>query len=202
LPQVSPLLRIHSIKFALNVVDEVHAARNPTSKAAEALWALRKWHAICLIGTSAQVCFSSSGRLLLIINGFTPQNSLLDLYVIFRFLGVTFEGVNDLATYKRKICKIASPNDQRIYNVHLFVNLRRLGINEVSYLQTIQDSFVIRREENDLETGNPLVELPKRTDTVVSVTLTRDERMLYDCATEMGDSTLETITRRRQGNLV
>ena len=141
-------------------------------------------------------------------NAFTPQNSLLDLYVIFRFLGVTFEGVDYLTIYQRKIYKkgqkgpITCPNAQRILDVSLFMDPRRLGINEVSYLQTIWDNFVIIRKKIDPETGKPLVKLPKRTDTVVLVTLTPDERKVYDHVMKIGKSTFAKIMRRRQGDSV
>jgi hypothetical protein len=36
-------------------IDEAHVARNPDTKTAQAIWALRKWHGLCLTGAPAQV---------------------------------------------------------------------------------------------------------------------------------------------------
>lgn len=76
------------------------------------------------------------------------------------------------------------------------LNLRRLGTNEISYLQTIWKSFVIGVEVTDVETGEPLVELFKRTDTVVSVIPSHE---VYDCTTEE-ERAIERMTQSRQDN--
>ena len=76
------------------------------------------------------------------------------------------------------------------------MNLRRLGTNEISYLQTIWKSFVIGVEVTDVETGEPLVELFKRTDTVVSVIPSHE---VYDCTTEE-ERAIERMTQSRQDN--
>ncbi|KIM38980.1 hypothetical protein M413DRAFT_29562 [Hebeloma cylindrosporum] len=74
------------------VLDEAHTARNPKTKTAESIWALRKWHGLCLTGTPA-------------------QNSNHDLYSLFRFLGVTYQNINDLETFQFKVCS-KKPTDR------------------------------------------------------------------------------------------
>ena len=47
----------------VQIPDEAHAARNPETKTAESIWALKKSHGLCLTGTPAQVPYLISSLL-------------------------------------------------------------------------------------------------------------------------------------------
>uniref|UniRef100_A0A8H8CR72 Helicase ATP-binding domain-containing protein n=1 Tax=Psilocybe cubensis TaxID=181762 RepID=A0A8H8CR72_PSICU len=66
------------------IADEAHQFRNPETKTAKAMWAIRKKHGLCLTGTPA-------------------QNSFLDYYPLIRFLEVTYEKLNSQIRYESLI---------------------------------------------------------------------------------------------------
>ncbi|CAA7266319.1 unnamed protein product [Cyclocybe aegerita] len=147
-------------------LDEAHKGRNPESKTAASLWALRKVHALCITGTPI-------------------QNSPLDLYPLFKFLGVTYDGIDDLATFKLKIYskrqkgRITDPNAQRL-------------------LDTIMQYVCIIRKKMDPVSGRPLVRLPPRKDYQITVKLNPNERKVYEQLKHWSLPILAQLTRRRQ----
>ncbi|KAJ3513463.1 hypothetical protein NLJ89_g2935 [Agrocybe chaxingu] len=160
----APLYLAHWYRVAL---DEAHKGRNPDSKTAASLWALRKVHALCMTGTPV-------------------QNSPLDLYPLFKFLGVTYGGIDDLATFKLKIYskrqkgRITDPNAQRL-------------------LDTIMQYVCIIRKKMDPVSGRPLVRLPPRKDYQIMVKLNPNERKVYDQLKHWNLPILAQLIRRRQG---
>ncbi|PPQ95764.1 hypothetical protein CVT26_015851 [Gymnopilus dilepis] len=151
--------------------NESHDLRNPSNKTVEAVCALRKMHGLCLSGTPM-------------------QNSALDLYSIFKFLGVTYEGIDDLKTYKRLFCSKSQKG----------VELAEKSFDIIEKNFCISRSFGDADDDLETESDSPLANpsLTERTDITVDIVLSPMEELVYDYIKDLPLSNLVKILRLRQ----
>ncbi|KAF7340465.1 hypothetical protein MVEN_01966800 [Mycena venus] len=132
-------------KFYRVIIDEAQTIRNPDATSAKACWALKKCHAVCLTGTPA-------------------QNKFEDLYPLLKFLDVTSEGLNELATFRSKV-------------INPYKEGKIIETTEL-LVRVLSDCMIYRPK--DSESGLGSIQLPKLHDAVlVRIELTPAERAVY-----------------------
>ncbi|KAF9555842.1 P-loop containing nucleoside triphosphate hydrolase protein [Agrocybe pediades] len=121
----------------------------------------------------------------LCLTGTPAQNSIVDFYPLFRFLNVVHENINDLPTFERKIYTRRQKGPI-------------IGSSARKIFEAVKASFCIFRSKVDAETGEAIVQLPPRTDALVHVGLSPEERKVYDYVKSLRLPILAKIIRLRQ----
>ncbi|BGP56497.1 hypothetical protein JCM8202v2_004118 [Rhodotorula sphaerocarpa] len=111
------------------ILDEAHTIKNSSTQQHRACCALKTRYRWCLTGTPI-------------------QNSVMDMYSLFAFLGKTVvRPLHDIAEFKAKI-------EHPIKNKRAKIGLARLSI--------VLQAIMLRRVKTQLINGRPLLQLPKR----------------------------------------
>lgn len=155
--------------------DEAHNIKNKTTK-------------------NAQACFALEGKYRWCLTGTPMQNSVDELYSLFRFLRL--RPLDDWPEFKQKISDPVRKGrpSQAIKRLHVGVYVCQCYVL-LSYLvsQVVLSACMLRRTKATILNGKPLLDLPDRNVNNVLCEFDAEERTLYNGVEELVKGRLEKL---------
>jgi SNF2 family DNA or RNA helicase len=142
------------------VLDEAQIIKNARTQGAQATWKLKARRRWCLSGTPI-------------------QNTIDDLYSLFRFL--RYDPYDNINTFKSLISNPIASGDPLAFK----------------RLQAVLNGVLLRRTKDSKINGVPIVELPDKKHKAIQVEFSPEERAFYD---SMYNQAMSVLTQLRSSN--